>query len=604
MQMQTASVQKRLYLFTFVLILILATLLRIYSLEADAPINLSLVRGLTTDGPTTIAAARSKIHFDTWVPETRVYNSYSSFPLMSWLAYSIFYFLDVGYWQANFVSVITGLLSVAMFTAFSARHFGRRMALLTALFLATNYVYVMYNRIPMVYTTLNLAIGIALYCWGSGIRRSVWLFGSILISLLSIFFLKLAGIAFFMATVASLLILVGRGKSALPRRFSLPVVFLSLTALCFIAVASFFFLAPQPMEQLAQYAREFRGRTFNPAHGGLENIRFAVQAMLQFGIYSSFFARMVPLFILSYGYLLYRGSQLFSINRRMLPASELIILLYLLFTTLLLMAVRSEPLRYMTLLIPPMSMLSALALDRWLERDHAVLPVPFNRFFPVYLQLASVYFLYQLLAAAVKLFNALRLQTGVADVRLILDGATRFTLLFFALLPATLMTIAVLWWILQAKQTSIPLPPIRTRVYIALFFIAASVSSDFYQYFTWARAPQFTLVQASRQIAHYLPESAVLGGPYANVLSLENRLSAYHFFLQEVHSPGLAEQWRNFEQLYLTLEAESLWASGDQDYLWMVERFPDLMQHARLAHSFDLRGEVIHIYEVKPFQEE
>jgi len=79
-------------------------------------------------------------------------------------------------------------------------------------------------------------------------------------------------------------------------------------------------------------------RTFNLEHGLEENVRFAVVSVLQFGIYSGFFVRIFVLFALAYGYLFYRGGQSLGKNRPTLPMSEIIVLLYLAFTILMLLA--------------------------------------------------------------------------------------------------------------------------------------------------------------------------------------------------------------------------------------------------------------------------
>jgi 4-amino-4-deoxy-L-arabinose transferase-like glycosyltransferase len=156
------QVSRRLYLSLMVVILLVAAGLRLHLLEADAPLELSPTQELTLDGPVTIAAGRDRALFGSWDPYPGPLQPYRYYPAMNWLAYVFFSFLGVGYWQAKLISVATGFASIVLVAAFAREHFGRRVSLFSALFMASNYIYVFYNRDPMAYTTVAFGVTLSM----------------------------------------------------------------------------------------------------------------------------------------------------------------------------------------------------------------------------------------------------------------------------------------------------------------------------------------------------------------------------------------------------------------------------------------------------------
>jgi hypothetical protein len=581
------NISRRAYLTGLVAILLLAAAMRFYTLTADAPIYLTRSQDLNTDGPNTIGFARDWVLFGT---KPLPYNQ----PALTWLAYFFFSWLGIGYWQANLIAVSSSLLAIVFIAAFAHQHFGRRAALLSALFMTLNFPFLIYNRIPMVYTPLACGLAVALYCWGRGLRRSWWFFLSGLVTLFCVLYIKIAGVTFLAAAIFGLFILARRrwGQRQ-PEAWTPLLLFLAGAAL--MAGIGWVHLFRVTTVQ-AILPSDVATRTFNPAHGLEENVRFALVSILQFGLYSGFFVRIFVLFALAYGYLFYRGSQSVGNNRSTLPMSEIIVLLYLAFTILMLLASNSQPFRFMIALIPPMSLAAALALETWLHSDRISWPARFGRFQLVIVLMGLTYFLYQFLAGAIKLGSAVYLGTSLVDYQVILDLPILFVVLIVSLFLALAGILTFVGWLGAGKRVDLILPSPAARGLIALLVVAAIALGDLSQYWAWARDPQFSIIEASRQITRDVGQKAFLGGPYAYVLTLENDLPARPFYAYNTNvSTGTIDP----RITHVAVDADSLLKDAPFNEAGLYKIYPEDMKLAKRIKSYTLRGYLINLYQIE-----
>ncbi|MBE7550229.1 MAG: glycosyltransferase family 39 protein [Anaerolineales bacterium] len=582
-----SKISRRTYLAGLIAILLLAAAMRLYALTADAPIYLTRSQDLNTDGPNTIGFARNWVLFGAKpLPYVQ--------PALTWLAYFFFSTLGIGYWQANFIAVTGSLLAIVFIAAFAHQHFGRRAALVSAFLITLNFPFLIYNRIPMVYTPLAGGLAVALYCWGRGLRRSWWFFLSGLATLFCVLYIKIAGVTFLAAAVVGLLILAWRRwQQRQPEAWTPLLLFLAGAALM-AGIGWFHLLRVTTVEAILP--SDVATRTFNPQHGLEENVRFALVSVLQFGIYSGFFVRIFVLFALAYGYLFYRGSQLLGKTRSALPMSQVIVLLYLIFTILMLLASNSQPFRFMIALIPPMSLAAALALETWLRSDRIVLPARFGRFQLVVILMSLTYFLYQFLAGAVKLGSALYLGTSLVDYQVILDLPILFAILIVSLFLALAGILAFIWWLGASKRTHLRLPSPAARGLIALLVITAIALGDLYQYWAWARGPQFSIIEASRQITLDVGQKALLGGSYAYVLTLENDLPAEPFYSYNTDVPPSTIDPKI---THIAVDADSVLKDAPFNEEGLYKIYPEDMKHAKFIKSYTLRGYLINLYQIE-----
>jgi hypothetical protein len=603
------DISQPIYQCGIIILLLFATALRLYALSADPPIHLSIYRGLNTDGAQTMLPARSMVLFGSWYPYPNSSYFYYTLPAISWLGYLFFTLFGVGYWQANLIPAFSGLLTIAILAGFARQQLNRRISLLVALFLTTNHLFVVYNRIPVVYSLLLCGMAFTIYCWGRGLRHPTWFFWSGLVMAFTIGFIKITAIALIPTMVIAFSILIYRRTMSINRcdiatnswRIYIhqptfkPVL---LFGLGILPIAIFYWIhiiLPQTI-LVDWYAEGLEIHTFHPRHGLIENFRLAVVSFLQFGVLEGVFLRMLPLFLLAFGYLSYQTARLLAPRRPHLPLGELVGFAYLVGSLLILftLAAATRPIRYYLILLPPLCFIAALAIDYFLRQPQLKLPERFSRFYPLLIMGGLTYLWYQLFAAIVLSLNISLQGTGLGDPNVMIKLPVLFTLFALAMLPAIIGTMLFIWRVISIKQPYIPLPGLTTRYRIAGLIIALILCGDLYQYWYWMRDPQFSIVQTSRQVGEDIGPDGVLGGAYAAALALDNKLPVFIFFSFE--DPAVISQ---FHFTHLALDADNTWHTDIFNDDRMYQQFPELMQRAKVVKVYTMWGYQVKLYKVE-----
>jgi 4-amino-4-deoxy-L-arabinose transferase-like glycosyltransferase len=137
------------------LVLTAATVLRCAWLTADPPTQPPL--GIIWhDEGAWVHNARNKALWGTW--RTDQWNPVFIAPVFTALEYTAFRVFGVGTWQARTVPVASGLFAVALLAGGLGVLAGRRGALIGGALLATNYVFVMWNRAALMESTMTAFI--------------------------------------------------------------------------------------------------------------------------------------------------------------------------------------------------------------------------------------------------------------------------------------------------------------------------------------------------------------------------------------------------------------------------------------------------------------
>ena len=133
----------RLFLVALLIALAAGGALRTLWLTADPPTH-ATVGIVWHDEGAWVHNARNRVLWGTW--RTDNWNPMFIAPVFTGLEYAAFSQFGVGTWQARTVSVAAGLISILFLAAGLAAGSGRRAASFGAVMLATNYVFVMWNR--------------------------------------------------------------------------------------------------------------------------------------------------------------------------------------------------------------------------------------------------------------------------------------------------------------------------------------------------------------------------------------------------------------------------------------------------------------------------
>ncbi len=153
------------------LLLLACLLVRLVALDADPPAWLSWSTGLYTDEGFYTLDARHEALFGTWAPGN--FHDRLLSPLLSVLQQGVFAAFGVGIVQARLLSIVFGLLTVAVLWLGLRRAFGVNTADYGALFLGLAPPFALYNRTALQETPTVFWLVLAFTLWVHGARRPV-----------------------------------------------------------------------------------------------------------------------------------------------------------------------------------------------------------------------------------------------------------------------------------------------------------------------------------------------------------------------------------------------------------------------------------------------
>jgi len=175
---------RRIWLLLF-FIIALALCLRIWSLDADLPWDLSWSQGVMTDGPWYVEAALSKIRA---LPNT-LRKSFDR-PFLTYYAYWNFRVFGISFSSMNFISVIPGILSILFLGLLFHPSRDPKGLLISTSLLSINYFYVFYNRTPMIYSLLSFFCIFCVWLWQLGFKKKTFFYLSYILILFAAIHLK------------------------------------------------------------------------------------------------------------------------------------------------------------------------------------------------------------------------------------------------------------------------------------------------------------------------------------------------------------------------------------------------------------------------------
>jgi len=483
-------------------ILAVATLLRGLFPSADPPWNPS-VGVVWHDEGAWVHSARNRALYGSWIVDGDQWNPLFIAPVFSALEYASFAVLGVGVRQARLVSEVAGVLSVLLLALGIRRVAGNPAGLIAGAMLATNYVYVMYNRAAIMEATMVAFMVVSWYCyvrageWSPNPRkgRSAWLWGMLAgVAALLAFFTKAAAAFFVMALALDAAIaVVCRPRDAQTRseRLAGQATILGLAAAGLIALA--IFVAPN-WDSYRFYNWQM-SVTRKPLYG----LNAFADRASWFPILHDLFTRMW--FVIVVAIL----GALTALGRlRQLRAPERLLLWWIGLGTLELVVHDVGNERRFVFFIPALIGLAAMLLAWRREGAPGELASIPRRVALIALPLVLFAF-YVIGGGIVRVFFLYEIRPGVRLAAAFAVIATAFLYLTWPRLPR---------WLARQRW--------RTRA----AFAAASLvcAGDLVQYAQWSAGRTYKNFEASRALAQALPPDTLVHGKLANGLALENRI--------------------------------------------------------------------------------
>lgn len=447
--------------------------------------------------------ARNKVLFGAWSQDK--WNPVYIAPVFTGLEYVAFELFGVGVRQARLVPALGGLASVWLLALGVARLAGRPSGLIASALLATNYVYVMWNRAALMEGPMVAFIVASWYCYVRAQADARWGWAAGACALLA-FFTKASAAFFVAALAADALATLALARAVRLRRAlgvdppdptavrgaSATLAGLVMSAL----VIGVLFVLPNWTEY----------RFYNWEISVTRKPSYSIHALLDraswLPIVQDFFTRMwlaVVAAALAAGGIVARW-------RTASPGERLLVLWILVGLAELIVHDAGNERRYV-MFIPPLIGLAALLLGapgwpvsragtagwaRWLALPLAA--------FAAYLVIGS-----------------LVRMAFLPDIR---AGDLRLAVRVSAVLGGMAGTLAIWHWRAIAEWLSHQVVSARG----AAILVSVVVLGDLAQFAQWAAGRSYKNYQASVEIGRVLPPETLVHGKLANGLALENRI--------------------------------------------------------------------------------
>lgn len=475
-----------------------AAALRLPWLTADPPTNPAVGIIWHDEGAWT-HNARNRALWGVW--RTDEWNPVFIAPVFTGLEYAAFRAFGVGTWQARTVPVASGLLAIAVLMAGLAAVAGRRAAVVGGCLLATNYIFVMWNRAALMESTMTAFIVAGWAAYAMAQRRPGIGFVAGLAALLA-WFTKAAAIFFVAALGLEAVIVLAAAWSATARRLvALPpppalAVRAATWTLAGMAAAGIVGVGAFVLPHWQEY------QFYNWQMSVTRKPSYSLGALLDraswLPIVHDYFTRMwLVLTTAALGLVVIVGRW-----RTAHPAERLLVLWIVLGLAELVVHDSGNERRYV-MFIPALVALAALVLGR-----SRIIPSPAgaqplgSRWLALPFLLLMAYLVWGGLLRLVFLFEIRR------SVRV-------------STLLAVVMVALILW---RWETISTWLSRQRITLSGAALLTALAVGSDLAQYWHWARQRTFENYEASVAVGRALPAGTLVHGKLANGLALENRI--------------------------------------------------------------------------------
>jgi 4-amino-4-deoxy-L-arabinose transferase-like glycosyltransferase len=469
-----------------------AVLLRALFPSADPPWNPS-VGIVWHDEGAWVHNARNRALYGSWFAERDAWNPLFIAPVFTGLEYLSFAAFGVGVRQARLVSEVGGFLSVVLLALGVRRMAGTAAGLTAGALLATNYVYVMYNRAALMETTMVVFMVAAWYFYVRAQERPAWGLLAGACALLA-FFTKAAA-AFFLIAIGldAVLSLLARARGeqvALERRAGLATLG-GLAASSLVALAAFVV----PNWESYRFYNWQMSVTRKPVYG-LEALK---DRLSWFPILHDLFTRMWLVTIVAMAGMVTALARW----RQVRPPERLLILWVALGAIELIIHDVGNERRFIFFIPAVVALAATVVAGRREGAPPDLAGVPLSR---AILAAPIVWFaLYVAAGGIARVFFLYEIRPGV---RIAAACAAAGAVILYATWPR------IPAWLVRQRWSA------RAAFAIVLLVCAG----DLIQYAQWAAGRTYKNYEASLAVGRALPPGTSVHGKLANGLSLENHI--------------------------------------------------------------------------------
>ena len=482
-----SATTERQFAIGIVLVAAVALAVRVIYPTADPPWQ-ATVGVVWHDEGAWVHNARNKALFGAWTLDA--WNPMYIAPVFTALEYLSFAAFGVGVWQARLVSEVTGFLSVLLLAFGVMRVAGRDAALIAAALVATNYVYVTWNRAALMEGSMAAFIVFSWYCYARAQSAPAWGAAAAAFALLA-YFTKAAAVFFVGALgleAVTAFVVASRRGDALERKAAMATL-AGLVGFGVVALAVF--VAPNWTDY--RFYNWQMSVTRKPSY----DLRSLMDRVTWFPVVHDIFTRMW--FTVVVALLALLG---WVARRRSLGAPERLLAGWVALGALELLLHDTGNERRFIFFIPAMIAIAAIALGR----DRRILPAEAAAISRTRLLAAMPVVLYALYVVFGAVLRLTRIYVPGPGVRLGAAAAVLAAGLVFATWPRA------------ARFLSTSAVSARAALLVVTLVSAGQLG----QFIQWAAGRSYKNYEASRALAAILPPGTLVHGKLANGLSLEN----------------------------------------------------------------------------------
>ena len=555
---------------TFLLITLFS--MRYKNLDADPPADLSISTDVYTDPAQYTLFAKQKIDTDSFTAydDNRfVFFLKSSVTVLSYLLFAI---LGVSFFSANLTGLLYSFGAMLLFYFVLRKHTSMLFGILFLLIIGFNYNHIFYGRLSFLEHAMAFYAFLSLFLL-IYFRNILTITLAGVFLAVGIFFGKIIGFVF-LAPFAVYLI----HRFLLPEKKEWQPILVFTGG--FVAVTLFwYFFSYQPMKaQVASYVGE-QAFSLYGAPEAFDSFDNFIEKYLTFGDGSKLFERIPVAGVLAALYLLTVCWKLFLYlkffeNLKKMKSFDLFLAVMIIAYIGSLMIWNYRPLRYQLVLIYPIAASAVYLLYKIIQyksSDERTVP---------YYALPIVFLIAYL--PVYQLYGGLFVHTY---------GSFHYDeQKYYAALWTVLIVILIYFVAIMFTKIRINIPKYLS-ITLAVIITILSVFPQSKAYLKWDDAPTFTAKDISKDLAVSLAPNAVLSGPFAPSLNLENKLGTV------IHMFGVSHADKNlFEKFPIT---HLLVDSGNESKA--KEDYPEIMEHASHIITYHVGLEQVRLYRIAGF---